>query len=625
MSKFKWILVALLLLPLVSGCGQAFEVRLLDSPTWTPPPVSGSSSPPDVDATVAAAVQATNTAVAQTPEPTPSPTPTSRVVQPTSTATPTRWPATATPTGLPPTPTPTPWPEPIRIQFAAGATSATVTGLLEQNGSAIYVLRALAGQTMQVVAAPAGGVNFSVWGADGTVLKSYGAEATEWHIELPSTQDYFIHLVSIQETSYTLTVTIPPLSPEPSIEVISPNGGEQWLEGNTYDIIWASSGVDKVAIAVATGGKDLGIIASAVDAGTGQYSWGIAPGLISNFGVVKSDSMRLRIFDSSDPTLYDENDGPFTVMVPRIQFAPGGTSATVTGYVQRNGAFRYVLRAFAGQAMEVTITSPNSDVALTVAGTDGVVLKSYADGLAEWRGELPSTQDYFLEAVAMGADTSYQLTVSITSQQTEPVRIQFAPGATSATLSDSVAQGSIDRYVLRALAEQTAEVVITSPGADVVLDLVGADGTLLQHHTAGRKQWAGRFPSTQDYFLSVVSVGQATSYDLTVRIEPLDSTPHRVQFAPGSTWATLSGDLLRNGSKIYVLRALGGQTMDVGVMSPGNNVGLSIWGADGQFLKWHGDGIPGWRGQLPATQDYYLEVVTVEPSSYALTVEIPPL
>ena len=308
----------------------------------------------------------------------------------------------------------------------------------------------------------------------------------------------------------------------------------------------------------------------------------------------------------------------------RIQFAPGTTSATVTGRLGQHGSVLYVLRASAGQMMEVVVSAPGDGVGLSIWGEDGIPLKRYVDETPEWRGQLPATQDYFIHLISI-QETSYALTVTIEPLPTEPTRIQFAPGTTSATLTGRVVQGDIDRYVLRAVAEQTMEVVITAPGPDVVLDLWGADGTMLQHHTAGQRQWAGRLPATQDYFINVVSVGQATSYTLMVRIEPLATTPTRIQFEPGKTWATVSGNLAANSSRLYVLRALGGQTMDVGVMSPGNNVGLSIWGADGEFLKWHGDGIPGWRGQLPATQDYYLEVITVEASSYALTVEIPPL
>ncbi|GAH83372.1 unnamed protein product, partial [marine sediment metagenome] len=33
---------------------------------------------------------------------------------------------------------------------------------------------------------------------------------------------------------------------EQSINILSPNGGEVWIEGNTYNITWDSSGIEKV-------------------------------------------------------------------------------------------------------------------------------------------------------------------------------------------------------------------------------------------------------------------------------------------------------------------------------------------------------------------------------------------
>ena len=51
-----------------------------------------------------------------------------------------------------------------------------------------------------------------IWGADGTVLMSDHAGATAWSGPLPSTQDYYIEVVSVVQdpVSFTLDVTIPP-------------------------------------------------------------------------------------------------------------------------------------------------------------------------------------------------------------------------------------------------------------------------------------------------------------------------------------------------------------------------------------------------------------------------------
>lgn len=207
----------------------------------------------------------------------------------------------------------------------------------------------------------------------------------------------------------------------------------------------------------------------------------------------------------------------------------------------------------------------------------------------------------------------------------EPTRIQFKPGTTSATVTGHIAQYGVERYVLRAFAGQIMEVLITSPNNDVLLSIWGADGTVLKRHVDGGAYWAAPLPSTQDYFINAVSVGQETTYELTVTISPLEPEPTRIQFEPGATSATVTGSIEQYGSRLYVLRALAGQTMEVVVTSPNGGVGLSIWGADGIPLKRYVDERAEWRGVLPATQDYFIQVVSVQATSYVLTVIISPL
>ena len=60
-----------------------------------------------------------------------------------------------------------------------------------------------------------------------------------------------------------------------SITVISPNGGENWVIGNTYIVRWNSSGISgTVGIKLFQNGKSLGYIAQNVP-NTGSYSWTI--------------------------------------------------------------------------------------------------------------------------------------------------------------------------------------------------------------------------------------------------------------------------------------------------------------------------------------------------------------
>ena len=101
----------------------------------------------------------------------------------------------------------------VRISFAAGGTSATVPGNIGPGEVRQYVLGASQGQTMTVsVTSPNNDVVLAVWGADGTVLLSDHAGATEWQGVLPATQDYFIGLSGAAgQTLYRLSVVIPPV------------------------------------------------------------------------------------------------------------------------------------------------------------------------------------------------------------------------------------------------------------------------------------------------------------------------------------------------------------------------------------------------------------------------------
>jgi hypothetical protein len=311
----------------------------------------------------------------------------------------------------------------------------------------------------------------------------------------------------------------------------------------------------------------------------------------------------------------------------RIQFAPGATSATVTGHVAAYGAQVYVLRALEVQTMTADLLSPATDVLLEIWGKDGTVLKRHVDGETSWTGTLPRTQDYFIKVVSFGSAVNYTLTVSIPPLEPEPTRIQFAAGATTATVTGHVAGGGSDLYVLRALAGQTMDVAVLSPASDLLLEIWGQDGTPLKHAAVDGLSWAGVLPATQDYFISVISGGSAADYTLTVTIPPPAAEPEaeRIQFAAGAISATVAGHVAAYGADLYVLRAMAGQTMEVELISPASDVVLEIWGADGTPLLRHVTGETYWTGVLPFTQDYFVKVVSFGSAvDYTLTVTIPP-
>ena len=104
---------------------------------------------------------------------------------------------------------------PQRIRFTPGSTSATVSGQLVPSGSAQYILYAQAGQTLNIhLGFTEGQAILVVWGADGNVLLSDHAEASDFQMSLPTTQDYNIQVKGnpTGNTAYQMTINIPAAS-----------------------------------------------------------------------------------------------------------------------------------------------------------------------------------------------------------------------------------------------------------------------------------------------------------------------------------------------------------------------------------------------------------------------------
>ena len=329
----------------------------------------------------------------------------------------------------------------------------------------------------------------------------------------------------------------------------------------------------------------------------------------------------------------------------RIQFAPGAISAQVQGSLTVGGVDRYVLTAAAGQEMTLNfsvtsaVDSVEMSTILNIWGADGTLLRSgYVDTTGQV-GELPSTQDYYIDVISVVQDTvDYTMEVIIPSTAPEPEpeakRIQFAPGAISAQVQGSLAAGRSDRYVLSATAgqEMTVNLSDSSAGVNAILIIWGADGTVLISDHADATTWVGELPVTEDYYIAVRSVAQDTvGYTMEVIIPSAAPEPEpeakRIQFAPGAISAQVQGSLAAGRSDRYVLSAMAGQEMAVNLSdsSAGLNAILIIWGADGTVLiSDHADATT-WVGELPSTQDYYIAVKSVvqAPVDYVLEVIIP--
>jgi hypothetical protein len=104
-------------------------------------------------------------------------------------------------------------------------------------------------------------------------------------------------------------------------------------------------------------------------------------------------------------------------------------------------------------------------------------------------------------------------------------------------------------------------------------------------------------------------------------------TPQKITFDPGAVNKTVQGTLKKNGMDKWVLRILGGQTLNVNLVPTNGKAKLTIVGADGYpLITDHADAMQ-WTGQVPASQDYTITILAYEDTtpSYTLQITIPPL
>jgi hypothetical protein len=156
-----------------------------------------------------------------------------------------------------------------------------------------------------------------------------------------------------------------------------------------------------------------------------------------------------------------------------VQFAKGASSATVKGTIEGDRTVDYLLRARAGQTMNVKLDTrhsalyfnvlpPGSDTALHVGSTDG----------NRWSGALPADGEYRVRTYLMrsaarrGESGAYTMTIGVTGAASGDAKVpgtRFnATGKVPCTLG-SDPQKQCDFGVVRS-GPGNAEVHVTLPG-----------------------------------------------------------------------------------------------------------------------------------------------------------------
>lgn len=146
---------------------------------------------------------------------------------------------------------------------------------------------------------------------------------------------------------------------QPSITVLSPNGGERWARGSSYNITWTSSGLtsaDKIDIRMIRAGEGLPYIAMDIPASAGVYSWTIP----NDFSLGDNYIISINKSIAIPQHVGDSSNFPFTIVAPTTQ-----PSITV---LSPNGGESYT----AGQPFDIKWSSANvtGDVSVDVLSAD---------------------------------------------------------------------------------------------------------------------------------------------------------------------------------------------------------------------------------------------------------------
>jgi hypothetical protein len=183
-----------------------------------------------------------------------------------------------------------------------------------------------------------------------------------------------------------------------------------------------------------------------------------------------------------------------------LEVAPGSYqifSSMGTGYAAADGWSLATLTVETGQTIaDVNVSPPGQTECGPMFG-----VPASPDGLH------PATLGATDECIA-----------NLTLLKTEPTRVEFAPGATSAQISDRLGPQGLGQYVLYAMQDQVMTVNLY-PARSAILVIWGLDGSELLSDSAGSTSWRGTLPLSQEYYIDVRSLsGESLDYTLGITI-----------------------------------------------------------------------------------------------------------
>ncbi|NUN10882.1 MAG: hypothetical protein HUU54_17030, partial [Ignavibacteriaceae bacterium] len=174
---------------------------------------------------------------------------------------------------------------------------------------------------------------------------------------------------------YGLSAGLFTIVPPAAVTVTSPNGGEYWEVGSTYEITWVAENLANVQIDYSVNNGSTWTSITASTANTGNYSWTVPLGL-------NSTQSKIRVSDPADGQPFDISDNVFTLSsVPQQSItvtAPNG------GEVWGSGTSQNITWTSSGVANVKIEYSTNNGQSWTT-----IIASTLSDGFYQWN-PLPS-------------------------------------------------------------------------------------------------------------------------------------------------------------------------------------------------------------------------------------------
>ncbi len=201
-----------------------------------------------------------------------------------------------------------------------------------------------------------------------------------------------------------------------------------------------------------------------------------------------------------------------------------------------------------------------------------------------------------------------------------PLALTALCAAPAAMAEDALVQPVIDGCIDR-LIESGAAV---QPGGQVIDSMYSEAGTMVFLQDGDGRIW--QCFGYRDGTVETLDLAEADAVEaaLARAAEKAARAPKRIQFAPGTSGAEISGVLEAGGATQFVLGARAGQTLDLRVAPDGGAMYYHLRNPDGSMLLEGTDaGVP-YSGRLPQSGDVLVEVVSKEsaPLAFVLSVTI---